>query len=118
MKIIIAGGRDFENYAYLKEKCDSLIKSDSVTIVSGAASGADSLGVRYAEEKKLKVDLFPANWKEFGKRAGVLRNEAMANYADVLIAFWDGKSRGTRHMIDAAHERGMPTYVFMYNKED
>ena len=105
MKIIIAGGRNFNDYNKLRESCDNiLVNQKDVEIVSGTAAGADTLGERYAQEKGYEVKKFPAQWDLYGKSAGYKRNQQMAEYADGLIAFWDGKSRGTKHMIDIANK--------------
>lgn len=108
MKVIIAGGRDFNDYDLLKSKCDYyLANKTGIEIVSGCASGADRLGERYATERGFLVKPFPAQWKTLGKRAGPVRNELMALYADALIAFWDGKSAGTKNMIEEAEKEGL-----------
>lgn len=99
MKVIIAGGREFNNYELLKKKCDKiLINQNEIEIVSGTARGADKLGERYATEKNYSLKKFPANWDLYKKSAGYKRNEEMAQYADALIAFWNQKSKGTKHM--------------------
>jgi len=72
------------------------------------------LGEHYAKEKGYKITQFPANWKRYGKAAGPKRNQEMANYADVLIAFWDGKSRGTKHMIELAKNRNLKIKICYY----
>jgi hypothetical protein len=101
LKIIVAGSRGFNNYNLLKNKLDFYLSHyQSVEIVSGTARGADRLGERYAHEKGFSVKRFPANWDEFGKRAGYLRNEVMAQYATHAVIFWDGQSKGTKHMIE------------------
>ncbi len=102
MKVIVAGSRTFDNYELLKEKLDKLKEKFTIEIVSGNALGADVLGEQYAKENNLKVHLFPANWNKFGKSAGYLRNRDMAKFGDILIAFWDGRSKGTQHMIELA----------------
>ena len=115
MKVIIAGGRDFNDYILLKRKCDELLKDVSdIEIVSGAANGADRLGERYAVEKGYPVKQFPADWKQYGNSAGIKRNAEMANYAEMLIAFWDGKSRGTKNMIDVATTKNFRVEVVKY----
>ena len=115
MKVIIAGGRDFDDYTLLKRKCDELLKDVSdIEIVSGAANGADRLGERYAKEKGYPVKQFPADWKRYGNSAGIKRNAEMANYAEMLIAFWDGKSRGTKNMIDVATTKNFRVEVIKY----
>ncbi len=105
MKIIIAGSRLFNNYEILLEFCDFYLKNksnDEIEIVSGTANGADKLGERYAQERGYKLKRFPANWEKYKKSAGYIRNNEMAEYADALIVFWNGKSKGTKHMIDLA----------------
>ena len=115
MKIIIAGGRNFRDYNQLRESCDNiLVNQKEVEIVSGTAAGADTLGERYAQEKGYEVKKFPAQWDLYGKSAGYKRNQQMAEYADGLIAFWDGKSRGTKHMIDIANKMGLKVRVVRY----
>jgi hypothetical protein len=111
-KVIVAGSRDFNDYELLKLKLDALLQNkidnqDSVQIVSGGARGADSLGEQYAKEKSLDLKIFPADWDSYGKSAGFKRNSEMAQYADALVAFWDGKSKGTEHMINLAKRNGL-----------
>ncbi len=100
MKTIIAGCRTFTDYATAKQVLDKI--QNITEIVSGAAEGADSLGERHAKENKIPLKQFPADWDTYKKAAGPLRNKEMAIYADVLIAFWDGKSKGTKNMIEQA----------------
>lgn len=109
MKIIIAGSRTFTDYKKLTEICNHILQDQTdVEVVSGAYyKGADKLGEQYASEKGFQLTKFPADWKRYGRAAGPKRNEQMANYADALIAFWDGKSKGTKHMIDLAKCRGL-----------
>lgn len=113
--MIVAGGRSFDNYALLKYKLDKiLINKDDIEIVSGKARGADSLGEKYAKEKSYSIKEFPANWDKFGKRAGYIRNEEMANYADACVVFWDGESKGTKHMIDLAEKHNLKLRIIKY----
>lgn len=111
-KVIIAGGRNFNDYEILRQFCDTILSTHTnIEIVSGTANGADKLGERYAEEYGYSISKFPADWNRYGKKAGYLRNAQMAEYADVLIAFWDGKSKGTKHMIDLAHRSNLKVYI-------
>jgi hypothetical protein len=114
-RVIIAGSRSFSNYELLKEHCLSLLqekmRTHRVIIVSGHAHGADTLGERFAKELGLTVELHPAKWRALGKAAGMIRNAEMARASDALIAFWDGKSRGTAHMISLARRRGLEVTV-------
>jgi len=116
-KVIIAGGRNFKNYELLCSKCDKLlINQTNIEIVSGAARGTDKLGEQYADERGYSVKQFPANWNKFKRAAGFIRNQEMAEYADALIAFWDGTSKGTKHMIDIATNLKLKIRIVLYNK--
>lgn len=116
-RVIIAGGRYFSDYELLQEKCDAFLQDktgEDIVIISGHASGADALGERYAEEKGYKIETYTADWKKYGRAAGPIRNEQMANIANALIVFWDGKSRGTKSMINLAKKRGLQVLVAQY----
>ncbi len=116
MKIIIAGGRTFDDYDLLCQICDKTLSLQSeIEIVSGTANGADKLGEKYASEKGYPIKQFPADWDKYGKSAGYKRNEEMAKYADALIAFWDGKSRGTKHMINLAKRYELKVKIVIFN---
>ena len=78
------------------------------------ARGADRLGERYAKEHGYKVIYMPADWDLYGKSAGFKRNVQMAEYADALVAFWDGVSFGTKHMIETAQKMGLDVRVKKY----
>jgi hypothetical protein len=117
MKVIIAGGRDFSDRNFLFKKCDSLLINIKVTeIVSGGARGVDLLGEDYAMGCLYNWKRFPADWDKHGKSAGYIRNEEMAKYSDALIAFWDGKSKGTKHMIDLAKKHKLKVKVVKYDR--
>ncbi len=105
MKVIIAGCRDFNDYNFLKREIDKM-NLPITEIVSGGARGVDTLGEKYANELEIPIKRFPANWDLYGKSAGPIRNKEMAKYGNYLIAFWDGKSRGTKNMIDRMKELG------------
>lgn len=115
-RVIIAGGRDFNDYPLLKATMDELLVNitDDITVLCGQARGADTLGEQYAKKRGYAVSYYPANWEKYGKRAGYLRNEQMAQNADALVAFWDGKSHGTSHMIGLALQYGLKVRVKPY----
>lgn len=117
-KVIIAGSRGFSNYKLLKEKCNEYLrekrKEYNIIIISGGARGADMLGEKYAQDEGFSLEVFPANWNKFGKSAGFKRNEQMAEVADALIAFWDGKSHGTKHMIEIMENKKLLVRVVNY----
>lgn len=99
MKIIVAGSRDFTDYSLLDRELSNL---NIDCVITGLARGADLLGKKWAELNNKKILEFPAEWDKYGKSAGYKRNAQMLKEADFLIAFWDGKSKGTKNMIDIA----------------
>ena len=116
-KVIIAGCRDLADYELLKEECDFYLqnqKPEDIVIVSGHASGADALGEHYALERDLQLETYTADWKAHGRAAGPIRNAQMASVAHALIAFWDGKSRETKNMIDTAKKHNLQVAVVRY----
>lgn len=115
MKVIIAGGRDFDNYQYLSNTINNLNITIS-EIVCGGARGADSLGEIWAKRNGIPVKYFYPDWNRYGKAAGPIRNQEMAEYADFLIAFWDKKSQGTKNMIDTMISCGKHGLVSIYSK--
>ena len=116
MKVIIAGGRDFDNYEMLSDTMKNLniIVSE---VVCGGANGADLLGKEWAERNGIPVKMFPADWDQYGKSAGFIRNHDMAEYADFLVAFWDGESRGTKNMIDTMRQLKKHGKVVKYEQK-
>ncbi len=116
-RIIIAGGRDFEKQAFVNSKLDHIFRNlnqDDIEIVEGGARGADRCGRVYAETNGIDYVTFNADWENLGRKAGPIRNSQMAEYANKLVAFWDGKSRGTENMIDTANKLGLKVVVVRY----
>lgn len=123
MKIIIAGGRDFNNLEYMTQVMTFLGIFPTEVVSGGQKSynketnqsyGADYLGEKWAAGMTVPIKTFSADWITHGRAAGPIRNGQMADYADFLVAFWDGKSRGTKNMIDQMIERKKPYTVFFY----
>ena len=118
LKLIVAGGRDFNDFLLLEKTLIHLSVStyadQAISIVSGMAAGADKLGYSFAEKHNVVCYPFPANWTKYGKRAGFLRNEEMAQFADALLAFWDQVSRGTKHMIETMERLKKPVFIITY----
>lgn len=128
IRIIIAGSREFNRYETVKIKVKSVLSKleipddkDKITIVSGTARGADKLGETLAIEKGYHIKRFNPRWDVYGKSAGIIRNKEMAEFASkgelgILIAFWNGKSRGTANMIDEAHKNNLEVFVEPFKK--
>ena len=132
-KLIIAGGRNFSNeYLLFTEVTKFLkdfdIKEQNLEVVSGMAKGADSLGYQLALHNKIDTSKFYADWKDmsepcvvkqnshgtYNALAGMKRNHKMGEYANGLIAFWDGKSRGTKDMIEFMRTLNKDVRVITY----
>lgn len=114
-RVIIAGCRNYNNYdvakVYIEYYLSNIQKENDNIILSGCASGADAIGERYAKEHCLKVEKYPANWEKYGKSAGPKRNEEMAKNCDYVLCFWDGKSKGTKSMINLAKKYEKPIRI-------
>lgn len=114
-KVIVAGTRDFQDYNFLCEKLDFLLsKKTEVEIVSGTTNSADILGERYAANKHYPIAYYPLERQRFGKMAEPIRNKAMAEYADVLVTFWDGVSPGTRNLIENTKLLNKPVRIYYF----
>tara|TARA_B110000908_G_scaffold65731_1_gene79624 strand:- start:180 stop:542 length:363 start_codon:yes stop_codon:yes gene_type:complete len=116
-KVVIAGGRLFLDYELMVTTMDRLLNRKvaegyDIEVISGTAKGADTMGERYAEQRGFKLVRMPAQWSTHGRSAGYKRNVAMANIADAVVLFWDGKSTGTKHMY--AISVNLPTRVIKY----
>ena len=120
LRVIVAGGRDFTNINVMAtvlnnlQDVDHVIEIEKLTLICGMARGADLTAYKLFKEVGLPVEEYPANWDQYGKQAGFIRNTQMAGVADMLIAFWDGESRGTAHMIDTARKHNLNVLVFNY----
>lgn len=142
MRVIVAGGRDFANRTLLDgsfdkdwlELCKGIMfeamlrlytdfgdpywtPKKELKVLSGMAPGADTLAIDWCVVNWVAWEEWPADWEKYGKRAGIIRNEAMADNADALVAFWDGSSPGTKHMIGAATRRGLEVHVYPYARQ-
>ena len=117
-RVIVCGGRDFKDRAKCFETLKALLNDKDIEIVSGHASGADSFGEDFAKENGIKVTIFKPDWKRFGRAAGPIRNKSMLDYAaektPVVVAFWDGKSKGTKNMISLAEKVSAEVHVVSY----
>lgn len=114
MKIAVVGSRGFDDFKLFKKVMDEfLAKFDEVEFISGGSSGADQLAFEYAKENFLPIKIYFANWKRYKKLAGYKRNKQIWQEADLGIAFWDGKSKGTDHSFKLSKE--FEKEIFVYN---
>jgi len=116
MKILIAGSRDIQVSTWrVQTAFEELIFTldipfpEEVEVITGGARGADASGARWAAAYRHESTVMQAEWDKYGKRAGYIRNVAMADYGpDAAIIFWDGESRGTKMMVGILTERNIP----------
>ena len=121
MKLIIAGSRHIEDYDVVAKKLDGfreyIMSVEPWTVVgevvSGEARGVDTLGARWAYGHGITVAKFPADWTTHGRKAGCLRNVQMAQYADAVLVIWDGKSKGSAHMLKTAKQFGIAAWEYI-----
>lgn len=118
VRLIIAGGRDFNDQPLVVERLQAMEALDlfpnGVELVCGMAKGADNLGRLVFEQAHLPIHAFHPDWDGLGKRAGFVRNAQMGDFADMALIFWDGKSKGTKHMIDYMEKLSKPVYLVGY----
>lgn len=118
MKLIVAGSREGIPKAVVFQVLDEELDVDEdLEIVSGGARGVDKYAEQWAFHNNVDIKRFPADWKTLGKKAGFIRNAEMSRYADALFAFWDGKSKGTKHMIDVMADLKKPTAIFQIGQQ-
>lgn len=117
MKVLVCGGRDFNDYDLLVDTLVSLLGQyglKDVIFISGRASGADRLGERFAKANNCELLVFPADWNKFGKAAGFIRNQQMLDEGkpDLVVALPGG--RGTADMVRRAKKHGIEVAEVKY----
>lgn len=114
-RITIGGCRNFEDYNFFKTQLNhiltQIITSEEIIILTGHCSGTDLLAEKYATENGFPLEIHPARWQQYGRGAGVIRNKEMVIQSDLIIAFWDAKSRGTKSLINIAIELSKPLKI-------
>lgn len=98
-RVAVAGSRSIEAYELVREVLKQLLVNGDI-ILSGNAPGVDRLGERYGKEAGIEVKIIPSVWEKHGLKASMIRNEVLLRSADFVICFWDGNSKGTKHMLD------------------
>jgi hypothetical protein len=112
MKVAVIGSRSFDNYNKVVE---TLSKIKITEIVSGGAKGADSLGERYANENNIPTKIFLPDWEKYGKTAGFKRNTEIIENAELVVAFWDMESKGTKDSISKAEKLNKKVLIINVN---
>ena len=109
MRLAVVGTRDYHDYSRFKNTLDTMEKIS--VLISGGAKGADSLAEVYAKEKNIELKRLVPDWSKYGRAAGMIRNKDIIAEAEYVVAFWDGKSKGTKHSIELAKKKGVPILV-------
>ncbi|MFW6226101.1 MAG: SLOG family protein [bacterium] len=117
MILSVIGSRHFNDYPYLSKKLYYIKNIYNIDFfVSGGANGADKLGEKWADENNIKKKIYYPNWKIYGKKAGFIRNKDIIENSDIVVAFWDHKSKGTKHSIDLANKNNKKIFIFHTDK--
>ncbi len=120
MKLAIVGSRTFNEFPILLYYLNTYFYNGYSQefifdqIISGGAKGADSLGERFANDYEIPVIVYSAEWEKYGKSAGFIRNQTIVDNCDMVLAFWDGESRGTADTIAKAKKAKKPTFIVYY----
>ena len=115
IKIAIIGSRGITDKDFIFEKLSDIFKEKKPSeVISGGAKGPDTIGVLWAESLGIPTVVYKPDWERYGRGAGMRRNTTIVENCDHLIAFWDGESKGTKHMIDLATEKGLSVHVINY----
>jgi len=115
MKIAIVGSREFKDRQLVHDLILDIIRFDGWTLISGGANGVDSWAEDIADTMGWKKMIIKPDWQKYGKRAGAIRNQQIIDVADRVVAFWDGKSKGTKITIDMAIKAGKPVDIYIRN---
>lgn len=117
MKLAIIGSRTFLDYGLMVKSIKESFKlKDIELIISGGANGADKLAEQFADEFEIELKIFYPDWEKYGKSAGFIRNNLIISECDSVIAFWDGKSRGTKHSLDVAKRLNKNIEIINFKK--
>jgi len=112
-KVAVVGSRNFADMEFVKSVVTQIcVDYPDITVVSGGARGVDTLAQQIAEAQGCKTQIFPADWEQYGKSAGVLRNNQIVAHADFVLIFWDGESVGTEHTLTLTRKSGKPFNLY------
>lgn len=115
MNVGIVGSRSFDNYEFLTIVLDGIfgrLQDQPVKIISGGAVGADSLAKQYAQDRGIDIQEFLPDWDQHGRAAGPIRNKTIVENSEMILAFWDGQSKGTASTVRLAKKAGVPVHIY------
>lgn len=112
MNIAVVGSRNFSNLPLVKQTILSWPR-EGLQLVSGGAKGPDKVAERVASDERIPIKVFHADWNEHGRKAGALRNMDIVHHSDIIHAFWDERSPGTKITVKMAYEAGKPVVVHL-----
>lgn len=113
MKVAVIGSRNVT-----VRDMDIYLPNGCTEIVSGGARGVDTCAAKYAKENNLRLTVFRPDYDTFGRSAPIIRNRDIVNYADEVVAFWDGSSRGTAFVIDYCKSVGKKCSVYYMEADE
>ena len=114
MKVAVIGSRSFGDWQLLRS---ALEKYEIGEVISGGARGADSMAAQWAKEKGIPIKEFLPDYKKFGRAAPIRRNDLIVDACEMLVAFWDGESRGTKYTFDLALKKGKSVEVVNFRSK-
>ena len=119
-RILICGGVSFSDEELFNKTLDEMIDKENTILVSGHAKGADTFAELYAEKYGIDIKIFPPEWSKYGRAAGPIRNKQMLDYIseadeNLVIAFWNGQSKGTKHTVETANKMGIEVQIIYYS---
>lgn len=108
MNVIVAGSRTITDRIFIEDNLNALsCEFEFTKVITGGCKGVDTLAHEWAKRREIKTEIYWPEWDKYGKAAGPMRNRIMALQGDILIAFWDNYSRGTKNMMDQAGYLGL-----------
>jgi hypothetical protein len=115
IRVAVIGSRTFDDYNFAKQKINEIVvdyRGDISSIVSGGAKGADKIAEKFASEYNIPMQIFKPDWS-IGRHAGFLRNTEIINNSDIVIAFWNGTSTGTKDSINKAYKLSKIVHIIL-----
>jgi len=119
MKLGIIGSRNITNFKTFEPYITKIVQDENITtLVSGGATGVDSFAEKYSVKHQLKLILYKPNWQKHGMNAGFIRNHDIIKSSDIILAIWDGSSKGTKHSINLANNYGKPIKIITVRRKN